>query len=141
MTIWIDEETNKRVNIQRPYKGFSRLDTPEIRATAKVVEIADDVAPQDAQDNPEHYIRNEDWTATQRPYMTWERRSQGIIDKQDNDKVWQKISQLESGQMLPRAVREVFLELPGASGKGWHAKVKKLDDDVATLRAQLKVIV
>jgi hypothetical protein len=43
--------------------------------------------------------------------------------------------------MLPRAVREVFLELPGASGKGWHAKVKKLDDDVATLRAQLKVIV
>jgi hypothetical protein len=61
-------------------------------------------------------------------------------DKQHNDEVWAQIASLETAQMLPRVVREVFLELPGASSKGWHAKVKKLDDDVAALKAQLKAI-
>lgn len=39
--MYIDNDTKLRVNINAPYKGFSRLDTPEIRAAANVVEIPD----------------------------------------------------------------------------------------------------
>lgn len=39
--MFIDNDTKLRVNINGPYKGFSRLDTPAIRAAANVVEIAD----------------------------------------------------------------------------------------------------
>lgn len=39
--MFIDNDTKLRVNINAPYKGFSRLDTPEIRAAANVVEIAE----------------------------------------------------------------------------------------------------
>ena len=73
MTIWIDDDTKLRVNINAPYKGFSRLDTPEIRAAANVVEIADDPVPADYSD--EFYYRSEDWNATQRPYTVYTRKS------------------------------------------------------------------
>jgi hypothetical protein len=39
--MFIDNDTKLRVNINGHYKGFSRLDTPEIRAAANVVEIPD----------------------------------------------------------------------------------------------------
>ena len=39
--MFIDNDTKLRVNINAPYKGFSRLDTPEQRAAANVVEIAE----------------------------------------------------------------------------------------------------
>lgn len=61
-------------------------------------------------------------------------------DKQHNDEIWAEIVSLETAQMLPRVVREVFLELPGANGKGWFDKVKKLDDDVAAQKAQLRTV-
>ena len=39
--MFIDQETLKRVNIYAPYKGRSKLDTPEIRAELGVIEIPD----------------------------------------------------------------------------------------------------
>ncbi len=39
MSLWIDNTTGKLVNINAPYKGRSKLDTPEIRAEVGVVEI------------------------------------------------------------------------------------------------------
>jgi hypothetical protein len=39
--MFIDNETKLRVNIHNAYKGFSKLDTPEIRERAGVVEIPD----------------------------------------------------------------------------------------------------
>lgn len=45
--MFIDNETKLRVNINAPYKGFSRLDTPAIRAAANVVEIPDPVRGDD----------------------------------------------------------------------------------------------
>ncbi len=41
--MFIDNDTKLRVNINAPYKGFSRLDTPAIRAAANAVEIAEPV--------------------------------------------------------------------------------------------------
>ncbi len=41
--MFIDNDTKLRVNINGHYKGFSRLDTPEIRAAANVVEIPDPI--------------------------------------------------------------------------------------------------
>lgn len=41
--MFIDQSTLLRVNINAPYKGFSRLDTQPIRAAANVVEIAEPV--------------------------------------------------------------------------------------------------
>ena len=57
MTIYIDKDTLKRVNIYYTYKGFSKLDTPEIRARAGVIEIAEPAAPEDYTD--ETYYRTE----------------------------------------------------------------------------------
>ena len=62
-------------------------------------------------------------------------------DAQHNNDVLAEISALEKEQLLPRPIRGVLLELPGASGKGWYAKIKKLDDDIVAYRAQLRVIV
>jgi hypothetical protein len=75
MTIWIDQATNLRVNINAPYKGRSRLDTAEIRAELGVIEIQADEPPQEAKDNPDYYTRGEDWETTQRPYITYTRKS------------------------------------------------------------------
>lgn len=46
--MYIDNDTKLRVNINGHYKGFSRLDTPEIRAAANVVEIPDPVRGDDS---------------------------------------------------------------------------------------------
>lgn len=71
--MFIDSKTGKMVNIYAPFGGFSRLDMAEIRARAGVVEIADDPAPEDYSDDT--YFRTEDWSATQRPYVTYTRKS------------------------------------------------------------------
>lgn len=39
--MFIDKETLLRVNIYNEYKGFSRLDTPEIQERAGLIEIPD----------------------------------------------------------------------------------------------------
>lgn len=87
--MFIDSTTLKRVNINgvsatNPYKGLSRLDTPEIRAEVGVIEIAEPAPPQEAQDNPDWYIRTEQEDA---PYLAWTRREQSAIDDMEAAKV------------------------------------------------------
>lgn len=68
--MFIDNDTKLRVNINAPYKGFSRLDTPEIRAAANVVEIAEPTPPADYSDA--FYYRTESQEA---PYVIYTRKS------------------------------------------------------------------
>ena len=72
--MFIDKETGKMVNISAPYKGRSRLDSPELRAAVGVIEIADPQPPQDALDNPDHYFCTS--TGDQMPpYKVWTKKS------------------------------------------------------------------
>lgn len=87
MMIYIDQETGKRVNIHAPYKGRSRLDTPEIRAAVGVVGIENDPPPSDF--NYDAYTVREDWETTARPYTIYERKS----DEQIAAIRWEKIKQ------------------------------------------------
>lgn len=70
MTLYIDQETLKRVNIYAPYKGRSKLTTPEIRAAVGVIEIADPTPPADYSDDT--YYRTEQDDA---PYVIFTRKS------------------------------------------------------------------
>lgn len=70
MTIWIDEVTLLRVNINAPYKGYSKLETAEQRAAAGVIEIAAPVPPADYSDDL--YYRTEPQEA---PYIIYTRKS------------------------------------------------------------------
>ena len=73
--IYIDQETGKRVNPYAPYKGFSRLETPEQFLKAGVISIEDDPIPEDAIKNPDFYTIQEDWETSQRPYTVYTRKS------------------------------------------------------------------
>ena len=125
--MFIDSETGKLVNIHAPYKGRSRLDTKELREAVGVIEIADDPAPEDYSDDT--YFRTEDWSATQRPYVIYTRKSDEQINEVENNKVKAQIAALEAGQH--RAIREATLT-------GDKTRLQKLDDDIAALRSQLK---
>jgi len=46
--MFIDTVTKLRVNINQPYKGFSKLDTPAIRVKAGVEEIAENYPEYDS---------------------------------------------------------------------------------------------
>ena len=70
MTIYIDKDTLKRVNIYYTYKGFSKLDTPEIRARAGVIEIAEPAAPEDYTDET-YYRTEQDYS----PYIIFTKKS------------------------------------------------------------------
>jgi hypothetical protein len=133
MTIWIDKETLLWVNINRPYKGRSRLDTPEIRAAVGVVEIADPIKPDDYSDETYYKSETDDF-----PYVIYTRKPQEQIDQMLKAKALAAIDAVERNAMLPRLIREYMLELPGAASKPWFAKVKALDDDVAVERAKIK---
>lgn len=68
--MFIDKETHVRVNVHAPYKGFSRLDTPEIRERAGVVEIPEPPVPEDYSEKL--YYRTEQDTM---PYVVYTRKS------------------------------------------------------------------
>ena len=68
--MFIDQDTKLRVNINYAYKGFSKLDTPEIRAAAGVIEIAEPVPPADYSEDT--YYRTEQDAA---PYVVYTRKS------------------------------------------------------------------
>ena len=125
--MFIDKETGKLVNIHAPYKGRSRLDSPELRAAVGVIEIDDDPAPEGYSDDT--YFRTEDWNATQRPYIIYTRKSDEQINEVANNKVKAQIAALEASQH--RAIREATLT-------GYKTRLQKLDDDIAALRIQLR---
>ena len=125
--MFIDKETGLMVNIYAPFKGRSRLDSEEIRAAVGVVEIHDDVAPEDYSEDL--YFRTENWFATQRPYVTYTRKSDEQINEVANNKVKAQIAALEARQH--RAIREATLT-------GDKTRLQKLDDDIAALRSQLR---
>ena len=127
--MFIDEETGKLVNIHAPYKGRSRIDTPELREAVGVVEIERDSPPDEHNDHPDWYEVREDWNATQRPYIIYTRKSDEQINEANNVKVKAQIAALEAGQH--RAIREATLT-------GDKTRLQKLDDDIAALRSQLK---
>lgn len=68
--MFIDSTTLKRVNIHHAYKGFSRLDTPEIRERAGVIEIPEPAPPADYSEDT--YYRTEQDDA---PYVTYTKKS------------------------------------------------------------------
>lgn len=68
--IYIDKETKLRVNIYYTYKGFSLLDTQEIRDRAGVIEIAEPAPPEDY--SPDTYYRTEQDAA---PYVIYTKKS------------------------------------------------------------------
>ena len=74
--MFIDQDTLKRVNINYAYKGFSKLDTPEIRARAGVIEIAE---PKLAEGElEEHYYRTESDSA---PYVIYTKKSDEQLEQ------------------------------------------------------------
>lgn len=82
MSLWIDSTTGKLVNINAPYKGRSKLDTPEIRAEVGVVEIQAEQPPTPPVgfSVDEAFYRSEDWNTTTGPYIVWTPKSQEQLD-------------------------------------------------------------
>jgi hypothetical protein len=119
--IYIDEETGIRVYIQRPYKGRSRLDTPEIRDDVGVIEIEDDPKPADFTEDT--YYAEEDWQAVERPYVIYNRRPAEQIAATR----WAKIKQL----------RDTLTDTGGClvSGKWFHSDPKSKVQQIALAMA------
>ena len=117
--MFIDNETKLRVNIHGPYKGFSKLDTPEIRERAAVVEIPDPVR------GDEEYNYNQE--INEAPYLIVTPKSQEQLDMQHNAKVKQQIAAIEAGQA--RAVREAAL--------GDTTHIAAINASIEVLRATL----
>ena len=114
MTIWIDDDTKLRVNINAPYKGFSRLDTPEIRAAANVVEIAEPTPPADYSDD--FYYRSE---SQESPYVIYTKKSDEQIQAVRWTKIKQKRDELtDNGGVL-------------VSGKWFHTDTKSKQQQMA----------
>ena len=76
--MFIDQETLKRVNIYAPYKGRSKLDTPEIRAELGVIEIPD---PARGNDEIEYTQELDD-----APYIVVTPKSPEQLERQQADK-------------------------------------------------------
>ena len=143
--MFIDSTTLRRVNIYSAYKGFSKLDTPEIRQRAGVVEIPDPVPPEDYSD--ETYYRTEQDTD---PYVIYTKKSDEQLAQLAKSKAFNKIDNLERTSMVPRAVREFMLAvaLKEAVAAGLteeqlvavnpgYRKTKQLDAEIAALRDML----
>lgn len=88
--MFIDQITQKRVNIYAPYAGRSKLDTPEIRAELGIVEILDPTPPEDYSD--ETYYRTESDDA---PYVIFTKKS----DEQIAQVMQQKAKAQRSAQV------------------------------------------
>ena len=123
MTIFVDATTLRRVNIHSAYKGFSRLDSPEIRAAANVIEIADPVRMPDET----HYNQEID----EAPYLITTPKPQEQLDQAFNAKVKAQIAALEATQ--DRCVREAIVS-------GDTTRAVALEASIAALRATLIVI-
>lgn len=116
--MFIDNDTKLRVDIQRPYKDFSRLDTPEIRAMANVVEIPDPTPPEDFSEDT--YFRTEQNDA---PYVIFTKRPAEQIAATR----WNKIKNL----------RDTLTDNGGClvSGKWYHSDPKSKVQQLALTMA------
>ena len=121
--MFIDQETLKEVNIAYPYKGRSRLDTPEIRAEVGVIEIPDPQPPQDALDNPDHYFCTT--TGDQMPpYKVWTKRSD------------EQIAELElTKKKAQRQIAVDTLKVTTTSGKEFDGNEDAIRRLTSTLKA------
>ena len=93
-----------------------------------------DPRPDDFSD--ELYFRTEPTSAPLT--VSYISKSEDSKKETHNQKIWAKIKALESESLFPRQLREFMLDYPGASGKGWYAKIKDIDDKVADLKSKLK---
>ena len=76
--MYIDKETKLRVNHYAPYKGFSRLETPEQREAAGVIEI-----PDPARGNDEVEYTQE---LNEPPYIIITPKPPEMLERQQDDK-------------------------------------------------------
>ena len=137
---YIDEDTRQRVNIHATFKGFSKLDTPEIRERAGVIEVADPTPPEDFSDDT-YYVTHQN----EAPYVVYTRKSDEQIAQAKNAKLQQQID-AEEGK-YPRAIREFMLGVledkftpEQLAANVGYTRVKALDDKVAELRRQIVVL-
>jgi hypothetical protein len=116
--MFIDSTTLRRVNIYAPYMGFSKLDTPEIRQRAGVIEIADPVPPADYSD--ETYYRTEQDDA---PYVVFTKKS-------DEQILALRVSKLKQ-------IRDELTESGGClvQDKWFHTDVKSKQQQMALTMA------
>lgn len=108
--MYIDKETKVWVNIDAHYKGFSKLDTPEIRARAGLIEVPDPTPPADYSE--ETYYRRETPDRAP-PYVTFERKSDEQIAELNAQKArtaavhylaatdWMVVRAFETGKPVP----------------------------------------
>lgn len=122
--MYIDKETKVWVNIDAHYKGFSKLDTPEIRARAGLIEVPDPTPPADYSE--ETYYRRETPDRAP-PYVTFERKSDEQLEELRKFKLVAQIAALEAGQA--RAVREAALGDP--------TYLREIDAKIENLRKSL----
>lgn len=119
MNIWIDKETLKRVNIQCPYKGYSRLDTAEIRERAGLVEIQ-------VQEDPEYsdltHYRDESDNA---PYVLYRLKSQAQIVQALNALSQSARTAAYLGEIDPLFFKEQRGEVPAGT---WLAAVQAVKE-------------
>jgi len=136
--MFIDQDTLRRININAPYKGRSKLDTPEIRAELGVIEI-----PDPARGNDEvEYTQEID----EPPYIVITPKSDEQLAQQASDKARSTIAAMESSTMLPRVVREFMLVAFAAQAAAAGAdpmenlgykRMKEMDDTIKAERAKL----
>jgi hypothetical protein len=155
--MFIDKDTLKCVNIYTPYKGFSILDTPEIRDRVGVVEIADPPRPDDYSEETYYRTEQEDY-----PYVIYTRKSDEQIEEIRRNKIFTEISAIEDRQIKETArmsrertlldAEKLALESFGLDPDQLYAmaslpdaptaaitykKLKDLDNDVKRLRSLL----
>ena len=153
MTLFVDQETRQRVNIHAAYKGFSKLDTPEIRERAGVIEIPDPTPPEDFSDDT-YYVTHQN----EAPYVVYTRKSDEQIAQAKNSKLQQQIDSEEKSTLLPRVTREFMLAAFEAQAAvagitkaqlidpdsphyaPGYARMNELDDRIKGMRQQIVVL-
>jgi hypothetical protein len=133
MTIYIDQETGKRVNIYAPYKGRSKLNTPEIRAAVGVIEIEDDPKPADF--TYDDYEVKEDWETNQRPYTIYAKKS----SEQLAEIRWNKLKQKRDAMLTGEAGCKVEIE-PGVF-KWFHTDVYSKTQQLGLENEAIKIMI
>jgi hypothetical protein len=122
--MFIDQETQFWVNIDQPYKGFSRLDTPAIRETAGLIEIPDPTPPADYSD--ETYYRTETGDRMP-PYVVFTKKSA------------EQLAQLRTAKL--KQIRDDLTENGGClvGGKWFHTDVKSKQQQMALTMAGMSL--